>query len=137
VIAVEMTLEEQEVYAVMGVSPLVLTQETVKDPKSTIIAVTLPGQRATLNVSALLAGSKGHSDVASKPDLRIEMAEMPVMSISVAAPIPVGLPSRPEPKRDDGFDTGMNNGAVDGDAASRRRRRRRSSVSTNGGDSEV
>jgi ribonuclease E len=146
VIAVEMTLEEQEVYAVMGVSPLVLTQETVKDPKSTIIAVTLPGQRATVNASALLAGSSGQSDVASTPDLRIEMTETPAMAVSVAAPIPVGLPSRPEPKRDDGFDTGINNGAADGnssaadvedgDAANRRRRRRRSSVSTNGGDSE-
>ncbi|HEY9909540.1 MAG TPA: Rne/Rng family ribonuclease [Thermosynechococcaceae cyanobacterium] len=44
VIAVEMTPEEQEVYAWMGVSPLVLTNQEVKNPKSTIISVVLPGQ---------------------------------------------------------------------------------------------
>lgn len=44
VIAVEMTLEEQDVYALMGVSPLLLLERTVKNPKNAIISVTLPGQ---------------------------------------------------------------------------------------------
>jgi ribonuclease E len=44
VISVEMTPEEQDVYALMGISPLVLATETVKDTKSTLISVTLPGQ---------------------------------------------------------------------------------------------
>lgn len=44
VISVEMTPEEQDVYALMGISPLVLSSDSVKDPKSTIISVTLPGQ---------------------------------------------------------------------------------------------
>ncbi|MBE9180782.1 ribonuclease E/G [Oculatella sp. LEGE 06141] len=44
VIAVEMTPEEQDVYALMGISPLVLSPEPVKDPKSTVITVALPGQ---------------------------------------------------------------------------------------------
>lgn len=44
VIAVEMTPEEQDVYALMGVSPLVLLNRTVKNPKNAIVSVTLPGQ---------------------------------------------------------------------------------------------
>ncbi|MEG4322368.1 MULTISPECIES: Rne/Rng family ribonuclease [unclassified Microcoleus] len=43
VISVEMTPEEQDVYAVMGVSPLVMTDRTVKNPKNAIVSVTLPG----------------------------------------------------------------------------------------------
>ncbi|MBW4468678.1 MAG: Rne/Rng family ribonuclease [Pegethrix bostrychoides GSE-TBD4-15B] len=44
VISVEMTPEEQDVYALMGISPLLLSAESVKDPKSAIIAITTPGQ---------------------------------------------------------------------------------------------
>ena len=44
VISVEMTPDEQDVYALMGISPLVLSSEAVKDPKSAIIAITTPGQ---------------------------------------------------------------------------------------------
>ncbi len=43
VIAVEMTAEEQDVYALMGVSPLVLTDRGLKNPKNAIVSVTLPG----------------------------------------------------------------------------------------------
>ena len=43
VISVEMTAEEQDVYALMGVSPLVLTDRSPKNPKNTIVSVTLPG----------------------------------------------------------------------------------------------
>lgn len=41
---VEMTPEEQEVYALMGVSPLVVSNQEVKNPKSVIVHVALPGQ---------------------------------------------------------------------------------------------
>ncbi len=44
VVTVEMTPEEQEVYAMMGISPLVLTDREVKDPRTTLISVVLPGQ---------------------------------------------------------------------------------------------
>ncbi|MGA7937717.1 MAG: Rne/Rng family ribonuclease [Kovacikia sp.] len=44
VVAVEMTLEEQDVYAWMGISPLVLTTQELKNPKSAIISVVLPGE---------------------------------------------------------------------------------------------
>ncbi|MBF2029013.1 MAG: Rne/Rng family ribonuclease [Oscillatoriales cyanobacterium C42_A2020_001] len=43
-VTVEMTPEEQDVYAWMGISPLVLAQQEVKNPRSAIISVVLPGQ---------------------------------------------------------------------------------------------
>jgi ribonuclease E len=44
VVSVEMSPEEQDVYALMGISPLVLMDREVKNPRSVIINVTLPGQ---------------------------------------------------------------------------------------------
>ncbi len=44
IVTVEMTPEEQDVYALMGVSPLVHLNREVKKSKPTIIHVTLPGQ---------------------------------------------------------------------------------------------
>ncbi|HEY9858933.1 MAG TPA: Rne/Rng family ribonuclease [Candidatus Obscuribacterales bacterium] len=44
VVTVEMTPEEQDVFALMGISPLVLLNQEVKDPKSAIIQIALPGQ---------------------------------------------------------------------------------------------
>jgi ribonuclease E len=43
-ITVEMTSEEQDVYAWMGVSPLVLSSQEVKNPRSAVISVVLPGE---------------------------------------------------------------------------------------------
>ncbi len=42
-ITVEMTLEEQEVYAHMGISPLILLNHEIKDPRTAIVSVALPG----------------------------------------------------------------------------------------------
>ncbi|WP_250121295.1 Rne/Rng family ribonuclease [Chroococcidiopsis sp. CCMEE 29] len=44
IVHVEMTPEEQEVYAEMGVSPLVRLNYAVKNPKSVILSITLPGE---------------------------------------------------------------------------------------------
>lgn len=44
IVAVEMTPEEQDVYAWMGISPLVLSNQEVKNPKAAIISVVLPGE---------------------------------------------------------------------------------------------
>jgi ribonuclease E len=43
-IAVQMTPEEQRIYALMGISPLVLANQEIKDPKSATVSVVLPGQ---------------------------------------------------------------------------------------------
>lgn len=44
IISVEMTPEEQDVYALMGISPLVLINRPVKNPKSVIVSVSSPGE---------------------------------------------------------------------------------------------
>jgi ribonuclease E len=55
VISVEMTEEEQDVYSFMGISPMILSTEPVRDPKSTIVAVALPGQSTRLPNGAAVA----------------------------------------------------------------------------------
>jgi ribonuclease E len=52
-----MTPEEQDVYALMGISPLVLASEPVKDPKSTVISITPPGQTPRPNIQLPMAQS--------------------------------------------------------------------------------
>ncbi|MBE9130164.1 MULTISPECIES: Rne/Rng family ribonuclease [unclassified Coleofasciculus] len=44
VIAVEMTPEEQDIYALMGISPLVRLEREIKYPRAAIISVVLPGE---------------------------------------------------------------------------------------------
>ena len=44
VIHVEMSSEEQDVYAWMGISPLVMSSQTPKNPRSAVISVHLPGE---------------------------------------------------------------------------------------------
>ncbi|HEY9845651.1 MAG TPA: hypothetical protein V6D03_05580, partial [Candidatus Caenarcaniphilales bacterium] len=46
IISVEMTPEEQEVYALMGISPLVLFDGEVKNLKSTVVAIKSPNDSA-------------------------------------------------------------------------------------------
>ena len=48
VVVVEMTPQEQDVYALMGISPLALSPATVKTPKTAIVNVALPGEGSTL-----------------------------------------------------------------------------------------
>ncbi len=49
-IAVEMTQAEQEVYAMMGISPLVKLDREVKNPKAVQLAVILPGESVPVPV---------------------------------------------------------------------------------------
>ncbi|MFN7716471.1 MAG: Rne/Rng family ribonuclease [Pseudanabaenaceae cyanobacterium] len=62
VVVVEMTAEQQEIYALMGVSPLVLTDVTGKDPRNTIVTVTLPGVPPVLPPGAVLAALRSGND---------------------------------------------------------------------------
>jgi ribonuclease E len=58
-ISIEMTPDEQELYAMMGISPLVLARETVKDPKNAVISVYLPGMAPPSPVPTV--GKNGHA----------------------------------------------------------------------------
>lgn len=60
VIAVEMTPEEQDVYAWMGISPLILANREVKNPRNTRINIFLPGEAPPEStVTATVIGSSG------------------------------------------------------------------------------
>jgi len=61
VIAVEMTPEEQDLYALMGISPLVLARETVKDPKTAVVSIYLPGMAPSVPSEALLETASQHN----------------------------------------------------------------------------
>ena len=59
IIAVEMPLEEQRVYAMMGISPLVFGEQTVENPQNTVVSVVLPGE-----ADAFLANAKAEAEAA-------------------------------------------------------------------------
>jgi len=134
VITVEMTPEEQEIYALMGISPLVLAPEPVKDPKTTVVMVTLPGQgRQLANSTAAGSGSETSTALLEKtgfapapePILKSAAPVEPVTHAESSPPEAAIAPSSPDMEK---------GGAEEGDAAgdstpNRRRRRRRSSVS--------
>ncbi|GAB4132148.1 MAG: Rne/Rng family ribonuclease [Cyanobacteria bacterium J069] len=140
VITVEMTPEEQEVYALMGVSPLILTQESVKDPKATVVAVALPGQgrQAMAQATALVGNGSGVLPTALLEKAQPEPVSLPepvkaapkIVPKSEPEPVveAIAQPSADAPSADSSGD------AEEGDSSesspNRRRRRRRSSVST-------
>ncbi|QKD81570.1 ribonuclease E/G [Thermoleptolyngbya sichuanensis A183] len=142
VITVEMTPEEQEIYALMGVSPLVLAPEPVKDPKTTVVMVALPGQgrqggnsTASGTTSGTTPGTtsangSGFSTALLEKD---ESAPMPDPILKSAAPVePVAHAESLPPEAAialDSPDPEDGDAAGDSSAPSRRRRRRRSSVS--------
>lgn len=117
---VEMTPDEQEVYAWMGISPLILSNQEVKNPKSTIVSVLLPGEApppeavqsapteelTTIDVPAV----EEPVETPIEEDLPEIVAE--VETPEVEAPEPEAAPAEPE------------------EEAPVRRRRRRSSATT-------
>lgn len=46
-VSVEMTPVEQDIYALMGISPLIRLEKEFKDPKSVIVSIKLPGESDT------------------------------------------------------------------------------------------
>jgi ribonuclease E len=129
-IHVEMTPDEQDVYAWMGISPLVLATQEVKNPKSAMVLVTLPGQPPVLPPPPAPRAAPTLPKVDHEPDdfsLEAELQEQPEEQIELIAaaiaappvpkpaPAPTPVTSEPEPEED---------------STVTRRRRRRSSAAT-------
>lgn len=106
-ISVAMTPTEQQIYAHIGISPLVLVNGEVKDPRSAIVTVKTPGKTALEPAPATSAAPATES--APEP--------APKTSTSPDAE------SAPEPAPDSNLEESDENGAP-------RRRRRRSSATT-------
>jgi ribonuclease E len=65
---VEMSLEEQDVFALMGISPLVKLEQETKNPKSVIINIVQPGQvptKPTESISESPVVDKASSEVSA------------------------------------------------------------------------
>lgn len=90
VIAVEMTPEEQDLYALMGISPLVLARETIKDPKTAVVSIYLPGMAPTVPSEAPLEAASQHN---GSSVTTLEPEEAP-------APPVISTPGRPTKKID-------------------------------------
>lgn len=140
VIWVEMTQDEQEMYAMMGVSPLVLSNETVKDPRSAVIQVVLPGEAksiSSIETSApVLEGPDESTPPAKQVTVELDSApiELPTRrkengaapaetTKPIAPPQPVASESIAEEDAEPPAET-------NGSSTVRRRRRRRSSASS-------
>ena len=72
VIVVEMTEEEQDVYSLIGVSPLVLLDREVKDPRNVIVTVALPGQAPKIANNIGNLRSRSESVMESRSDSGFE-----------------------------------------------------------------
>ncbi|NEQ28757.1 MAG: ribonuclease E/G, partial [Microcoleus sp. SIO2G3] len=115
IVTVEMSPEEQDVYAQMGVSPLEKLGREVRNPKSVIINVTLPGHNPAPPTESTL-----ESPVSERASAVVTVVEPP------------SAPSEPEPEpATDPHDLGMMTDESEASSSSsdkRRRRRRSSSV---------
>lgn len=127
VITVEMTPEEQEVYALMGISPLVRLNREVKNPKAAIVNVRSPGQTiprqeeaetSDLQVAALIpAPASIESKASFQDDSSTDTSTKATSSELTATPVGVASAAPPESGESE-----------NGESLSRRRRRRRSSA---------
>ena len=159
VVTVEMTTDEQRIYAMMGISPMVLApSDTVLDPRTVTLAVRAPGESAAvepgLALGAVVPAQDESPTVAAAVDAPTQ-ADAPAVDEAPPAPkrvkrvvdsAPVPAPTQavspppeapeqaagtvPAAAADKGDDTPAPEGAPD----VRRRRRRRSSANDNGSD---
>jgi len=96
-IVVEMTEEEQDVYSLIGVSPLVLVDREVKDPRNVIVTVALPGQAPKAANS--IPPSRGSDEVNFQEDIApseitetgSEIAESELLSEPLSEPLSESL----------------------------------------------
>ncbi|MBD2353241.1 Rne/Rng family ribonuclease [Tolypothrix sp. FACHB-123] len=116
---VEMTLEEQDVFALMGVSPLVKLDREVKNSKSVIINIVQPGQVATSSPEPVL-----------EPTVAPQRTKSEVSAVKLATPQVEPEPQPlPEPVIEtSGFTDIPDETEVNSSTAASRRRRRRSSA---------
>ncbi|AFY67311.1 Rne/Rng family ribonuclease [Geitlerinema sp. PCC 7407] len=113
-VTVKMTAEEQDVYALMGISPLILAPQEVKNPKTAVVSVVLPGEEGTTAEPVTLLSFEAEEPEAESSESPAEEPEV-VAVVSSDRPVKAARSSAPE---------------------NRRRRRRRSSAAESGNESD-
>ena len=136
IVNVEMTPEEQEVYALMGISPLVHLNRQVKKSKPVIIHITEPGQLPVSNISDddNVSELTNDNDTLSEPIVESTIEE-PIDLLYASESFPIVLEA---PKveimnggeAENNAENNVENNAENNDGVtySSRRRRRRSSA---------
>ncbi len=118
IITVEMTPEEQEVYAHMGISPLVLLDREVKDLRNAIISVALPGEAPLTNITKVTPVNNLEVDNADDELVESEGAEE-----ELQPNIEIDLKSNSSTSELDDSKADRDGSFLGSPAASRRRRR--------------
>ncbi|MFQ4138296.1 Rne/Rng family ribonuclease [Nodosilinea sp. PGN35] len=157
-VTVEMTPDEQRIYAMMGISPMVLSTQEVADPRNVVVSVVLPGQ-APPEIVALASASTATETAAEapsavltetvaepetpspkpSPNRTIRTRSARAQAQEVEAP-PSEAIAAPEPVIDPAISASVSPGEATSEAepeaasSVRRRRRRRSSSAGDGGD---
>ena len=131
-ITVEMTADEQDVYALMGISPLVLLTREIRDPKSAIVTVALPGQAPPPQPEAAIATD----EAVAEPEVE-DSTPMPTPAPKTVTLQPAIAAPSPEPVLIEEAVTNNGDGAATSSASepesnlgARRRRRRSSALGT-------
>lgn len=128
-ITVEMGDVEQEIYALMGVSPLIYAEQQPKDSKSVLVYVKKPGEEVSESEKPTIAEVESQSEVERKPKTRVRKTKSksevePVLEVEAEAE--GSLESEPEPEIESVANTESE--TIAEEATTGRRRRRRSSA---------
>ncbi len=135
VISVVMTPEEQAVYGFMGISPLALYDGTVKNPKSVVIDICLPGEEKTTPVKVIktkitekTTSQLDEPETGASPKKVIKSISLPVKATDVE---PINVTDVPEEEglaEDQAAEAKPEAKEESAPPVSRRRRRRSSSA---------
>jgi len=132
-IAVEMTPLEQEVYALMGVSPLVRLDREIKDPRAVVLSIREPGE-AVVEAAVELEPVAIASEATPEPHLTAAALLEKEEKIGLAleeTPLPASQPLLNDPMPKQGAESEGDEGETEpasgnGKPVTRRRRRRSS-----------
>ncbi|NEU76417.1 ribonuclease E/G [Hassallia byssoidea VB512170] len=143
IVSVEMTPQEQDVFALMGISPLVRLNREVKNPKSVIINVTPPGQTPTTPpefTSEVSTPERASMDESTAPE-RVSIPERVNLGVTPIKKVEPKVEPQPEPQPEpqlelftenvtepSGFAAIVDETEVNSPPVDKRRRRRRGSM---------
>ncbi|MDV3349425.1 Rne/Rng family ribonuclease [Leptolyngbyaceae cyanobacterium CCMR0082] len=134
VVTVALTPNEQRIYAEMGISPLVLSQEEIQDTKNVVVSVVLPGETSTSVDSSQLQPE--HFDTMLVKSLGSEETQTDMTSVSaevtdsISTDAPLSTPDQSDVVPEDITEASQNSPESEEPETppTRRRRRRRSSA---------
>ncbi|WP_071188302.1 Rne/Rng family ribonuclease [Trichormus sp. NMC-1] len=125
IVSVEMTLQEQDMFALMGISPGVKLDQEVKNSKSVIFNIVQPGQIPTSPTESIaeptvLQRTSPEVSAVKKPTPKVDLEEPSFPKLAIE-------PSFPDPPRTE-FETFADENEINSASTANRRRRRRSSA---------